>query len=104
MKEVIIVASNFDTSYDVHNYLAQELSFPHYYGHNFAALQDCLEDIDTPTHIILDMRTPERVLSNVDMDSDPTKFNSLVPWFNRLSTVIGRAAKENPALTLTILQ
>lgn len=40
------------TKEEAHNYLAQRLSFPDYYGRNLDALHDCLLDISTKTNIV----------------------------------------------------
>ena len=37
----------------VYDYLAEELSFPTYFGRNLDALHDCLTDLSSPTRFIL---------------------------------------------------
>ena len=36
---------------EILDYLAQQLNFPEYFGHNLDAFYDCLGDIQTPTII-----------------------------------------------------
>lgn len=41
----------------LHERIARALNFPSYYGHNLAALFDCLTDISEPTSIVLQLNT-----------------------------------------------
>lgn len=42
---VTLDASSWRGEQDMHSGIAQALSFPDYYGHNFNALNDCLSDV-----------------------------------------------------------
>ena len=82
---VIIQEQDFVTARQLHAFLARELGFPDYYGGNFAALADCLGDIDSTTRIVL---MPDR---------DTRKAH----WFDTFVSVIVRAAEDNPFLAVT---
>ena len=73
----------FASAREVHQYLAAELGFPEYYGHNLDALADCLGDIFEPTAICI-RRTWHQ-------DA----------WFKEIAAVIRDAAKRNPWLIVT---
>ena len=45
MKAVILDFHTFDAPRAVHEYLAEHLHFPEYYGKNLDALHDCLTDL-----------------------------------------------------------
>ncbi len=70
---------------DIWNLLSDRLGFPSWFGRNFAALQDLLEDIDEPA-------TLEILLDGKDKDPKRRQF------FETLAKVCERAARENPAL------
>ena len=53
MKEIIIDGSAIFTSPDLHEALANALSFPAHYGKNLDALYDCLTEIREDTHLEL---------------------------------------------------
>ena len=72
----------FACARDVHDYLARELAFPEYYGHNLDALYDCLGDIFEPTVI--------RIRRRWHQDE----------WFKKIAVVIRDAARKNPRLTV----
>ncbi|MDO4679190.1 MAG: barstar family protein [Eubacteriales bacterium] len=55
MQEVTIKVSEFDTVEEIHEYLAEELEFPAYYGKNLSALYDVLTDISEDVRIIMDL-------------------------------------------------
>ena len=70
----------------LHERIAAELAFPAYYGRNLSALSDCLEDLDTPTQIIVQRTTePERK-----------------PWLDGFCKVLARCSRENPYLDVII--
>ena len=54
MREVTVIQRHCEGSEQVQELLASCLDFPAYYGGNFAALDDCLGDIDEPTRIVID--------------------------------------------------
>lgn len=55
MQEVTIKVSEFDTVEEIHEYLAEELEFPAYYGKNLSALYDVLTDLSEGVRIIMDL-------------------------------------------------
>lgn len=50
MKQIVLDCSRMTGKKALHDYLAQELELPAYYGHNLDALYDCLTEIG-PCHI-----------------------------------------------------
>lgn len=53
VRKVVLKEKSFESPAEVHALLAQELGFPDYYGANLDAFEDCLEDVDVPTRIII---------------------------------------------------
>ena len=53
MKKITINFETFSGKEDAHNYLAEQLEFPEYYGKNLDALYECLTEISSPTAIHL---------------------------------------------------
>lgn len=53
MKEITIDCSSIADVKAMHHALAEALSFPAWYGNNYAALHDCLTDIGEDTTLIL---------------------------------------------------
>ncbi|MBQ1251979.1 MAG: barstar family protein, partial [Firmicutes bacterium] len=53
MKKVTINTNQLQTMEQIHEYLAEKLNFPDYYGKNLDALYDCLTDINEETEIQL---------------------------------------------------
>ena len=45
MQEVLIRGIDFESTEEIHDYIAEELSFPSYYGKNLDALYDVLTDL-----------------------------------------------------------
>ena len=84
MQEITIYESDFPDALSVHDYLAERLTFPAYYGRNLSALADCLEDIDRPTRIIVE---------RVDDDLWDER-----PWFGRICRVLQRVGLESDRL------
>lgn len=84
MRAVVIDEAAFENAAQLHAYLKRELHFPAYYGANLDALNDCAEDIDTPTHIMVLRRTKP----------DGRR------WFDRVIMVLERCATANPDLTV----
>ena len=74
----------------VHDYLRVTLGFPEHYGKNLAALYDCLGDISEPTRLYI-MR---------DATLDPS--DPYAKEMDKLCLVLMRAARENPALSVSI--
>lgn len=53
MKKVTIDTHKLQTMEQIHNFLAQELNFPSYYGKTLDAFFDCLTDLTEETEIEL---------------------------------------------------
>ena len=49
MKKVLLDLGMPDTKRGVHEYIAEEMGFPEYYGHNLDALYDMLTSVTAPT-------------------------------------------------------
>ena len=77
------------TEREMWDLIARKLKLPDYFGRNFAALQDCLEDVDVSTRFDV-TRTRE------DVPAERRAF------FDRLCTVVGRVALENENVHLTV--
>ena len=54
MKEIKINFEDFNSPRELHEYLAEELCFPFYYGKNLDALYDCLTDLPEPLFVRLE--------------------------------------------------
>lgn len=53
MKHITIDCRSFADKAALHKALAENLSFPHWYGHNLDALYDCLTELEEPIHLTL---------------------------------------------------
>ena len=53
MKQITIDCTNITDVKAMHKTLSEALSFPQWYGNNYAALHDCLTDIGEDTTLIL---------------------------------------------------
>lgn len=51
MRKIVLDFSGLKTRNEIHEYLAEKMEFPEYYGRNLDALYDCLTDISEPTAI-----------------------------------------------------
>lgn len=88
MQEVYINGSEFDTPEEVHEFLAEELDFPDYYGKNLSALYDVLTDLSEDTRIVLN-------LSDVDEEN-------MIEMLERMAEVLTDAADNNDYLEISI--
>ena len=59
MQEVLIRGIDFESTEEIHDYIAEELSFPSYYGKNLDALYDVLTDLSRETRIRIDLTDTE---------------------------------------------
>lgn len=84
--KVIINCENLQNRKQAHEYLAQMLDFPEYYGKNLDALFDCLTELNDCTIVL----TGEEALSE----------NS---YGAKVRKVMEKAAKSNSGLTLEVL-
>lgn len=85
---VVIFEAAFETKDEVHDYLAESLELPSYYGRNLDALRDCLGDIT------------QHILISLVRTRDEAK---LSPWFDKLAVALMIAARENPSLDVEIV-
>ena len=86
MKYAMIDGSTVTSMANVHTALAQQLSFPEWYGSNLDALHDCLTDLREETVI---------AILHGDVLSE-----SLGIGYSRLCRVLSDAVEENPYLTI----
>lgn len=68
MQEVEVKVSEFDSIEEIHEYLAEELGFPAYYGKNLSALYDVLTDLSEDVRITVDLSdgTDEELLEEAE--------------------------------------
>jgi RNAse (barnase) inhibitor barstar len=90
VREVRLVAADLAGARDVHDLLARELGFPGYYGHNLAALADCLGDVCVPTRLVVDLTGPTG--------------GAAAEALERMLPVMRRAACENPFLSVRVVR
>ncbi len=86
MQEVLIRGIDFESIEEIHDYIAEELSFPSYYGKNLDALYDVLTDICQETRICIDLTDTEN--------------EEIRDYLLRMEEVMEDAAAENSALTI----
>ena len=77
---------NADYKELIHNYIAEKLDFPDYYGKNLDALYDCLTDIDTPTAVGFFIPVP---------DEDDLSIDFMI-YLDRIKKVFLDAERDNP--------
>ena len=53
MNDICINCARLHSREELHDTLAQKLSFPDYYGKNLDALYDCLSELSCPVHLTL---------------------------------------------------
>jgi ribonuclease inhibitor len=74
MKEIVINCVKIPSMGEIHDILARELNFPHWYGCNLDALHDCLTAIHEETKITFlhfpDLPFPAAGLLRVLRDSE----------------------------------
>jgi len=90
MKSVVIRGEEFDSMAAVHDYLADNLSFPEYYGKNLSALYDVLTEEDQETRI--------------EIDFENMQDQEMIRSLERMVDVISDATAENELLELTVLE
>ena len=89
MYTVTVIGKMYDDIEQVHDFLAEELDFPVYYGKNLSALYDVLTDLWDETCIQID--------SSEVLDEEKRS------WFLRLIDVITDAVEANEKLELEII-
>lgn len=90
MKKVILDFGIPGSKREVHEYIAEEMHFPEYYGHNLDALYDMLTSITEPTAIGLFKPAP--ALEDIDID--------LMIYIDRVCEVFEDAESSNPDLAV----
>ena len=88
MKIITIRGIDFQKPSEIHEFLAQELALPEYYGRNLDAFHDVLTDICEETQIIID---------TADMEDDAMR-----EYLSRLTRVAADAAEENPCIRINM--
>lgn len=88
MAEVRLDGEMIQDKAQLHNWLAEELGFPSWYGRNLDALYDCLTDIRDETRLVI--FHSERLAE------------TLGPYMDRLLEVLHRAEREDPRFFLCI--
>lgn len=88
MKFAIIDGYAVTSMEDVHRTLADQLSFPEWYGGNLDALYDCLTELHEDAEVSI--VHPEALLE------------TLGPAYSRLCRVLRDSAEENPYLKLRL--
>ena len=90
MQTIVIRGNKFETIREVHEYLADELCFPDYYGKNLDALYDVLTDLPEEEEILF------LVLFAKNMKKD------LSGKLEKMIRVFRDAAEENPRLQVIV--
>ena len=81
----VVLDARCMTRENAHDYLKQMLRLPDWYGANLDALHDCLTDLPETTLVIEHAAQAEE-------------------YFLRVRRVLHAAARDNPALTVHIIQ
>ena len=81
MRKFTIDQRDFQSADEVHDFIAEKLELPEYYGRNLDALNDCLGDISEPTRITV------RRLRSAE--------GEFAEWFERFCKVLTRNAVES---------
>ena len=90
MKKIILDFDIPENKKELHEYIADKLEFPEYYGKNLDALYDCLTDIAQPTAIGIFEPAPD--LRDVDMD--------LMLYIEKVKDTFNDAEKANPDIAV----
>lgn len=88
MRKVILDFDIPEDRKEAHEYIAEKLDFPEYYGKNLDALYDCLTDISEPTAVgIFD---PSSDFSDIDID--------YMMYIEKVKQTFKDAERDNPEL------
>lgn len=90
MQRVYVKVCEFDTIEEIHEYLAEKLEFPEYYGGNLSALYDVLTDLS------------EDVV--IEMNLDGVMDEELLEGAERMVEVMQEAAEENECLEVVTVE
>lgn len=104
MRKVILNFRGLYSREAIHEYIAQQMGFPHYYGRNLDALFDCLTDITEPTAVGCYFPEPE------DMKEEPlteeelqeVRWNRMKDYLVRIQETFLDAEDENRNLAVFI--
>ena len=84
-KKVVLREADFATPAEAHEFLAQRLDFPDYYGMNLDALAECLSEVGEPTRVVVRRSA-----------SDPK------PWFEGFERVVRDVAEQSCYVGCTV--
>lgn len=98
MRKVILDFENLYSRDAIHEYIAQQMQFPHYYGRNLDALFDCLTDIDQPTAIGCYFPEPAAFLS--EEEQEMVSMNRMGEYLEKLRETFLDAEDENQNLAV----
>ncbi|MDO4961618.1 MAG: barstar family protein, partial [Eubacteriales bacterium] len=90
MKKVLLDLSVPCTKEKTHEYIAEQMGFPSYYGKNLDALYDELTSIHEPTAVGIFLP----IADMIDLDID------LMIYFDKISEVFSDAEAANPELAV----
>ena len=90
MKKVILNLSVPESKRGVHEYIAEEMGFPDYYGYNLDALYDMLTSLTEPTAVGVFSPTP--AFDELDID--------LLVYIDKVCDVFRDAEFTNPELAV----
>ena len=89
MKSIVLSLASFENRKAIHQYLAEELGFPEYYGMNLDALHDMLtSEISEPVHVCFNFEKLE--------DDDLRRYSE------RMLRVFRDAEEECPEILVTV--
>ncbi|MDO4489043.1 MAG: barstar family protein, partial [Eubacteriales bacterium] len=90
MRKIILDFYKINTKEAAHDYLAEKLGFPEYYGKNLDALYDCLTEIAEPTAIGFFAPIP-------DMDRVDVEF---LLFIDKVKDVFKEAEQDNDCIAV----
>ncbi len=96
MKKVTIELSGFADRYELHDYLAEKMGFPDYYGHNLDALYDCLTDISVPTAVGIVLPFP----LEDEAREEPGEADGMLRYLLKVRRTFADAEAGNPNLAV----
>jgi len=97
MRKVILNFQGLYSREAIHEYIARQMQFPHYYGRNLDALFDCLTDIDQPTAVGCYFPEEEGLEKE---DLDEVRRNRMKDYLERLQETFLDAEEENRNLAV----
>ena len=90
MRKILLDFSVPDTKEKAHDYIAEQMGFPDYYGKNLDALYDMLTSIGEPTAVGIFLPVGDMIDLNID----------LMVYFDRIGEVFLDAEADNPSLAV----